>query len=168
MKATPVAYVGLGANLAAAGTTPAETLHAAVGALAALPQTRLKAASRVYISDPVDAEGPQFFNQVASLETLLPAQTLLDRLRAIEQDFGRERPYRNAPRTLDLDLLLLDDQQIDTPRLTLPHPRLHQRLFVLMPLAELDPTLAIPGRGGVTACLDAVQATQIQRCAPAP
>lgn len=168
MSAPPLAYVGLGANLANAADTPAQTLHAAVDALATLPQTRLTATSRVYISDPVDADGPQFFNQVASLQTRLPAQALLDRLQSIEQSFGREHPYRNAPRTLDLDLLMLDEQQIDSPRLTLPHPRMHQRLFVLMPLAEMDPSLVIPGRGTVAACLDAVLATQTQRCAPAP
>lgn len=167
MNAVSLAYVGLGANLAGTRDTPTQTLQGAIDALAALPQTRLKAASRVYLSDPVDASGPQYFNQVASLETGLPAEILLDHLQSIELAFGRERPYRNAPRTLDLDLLLLDDQVIDTPRLTLPHPRLHQRLFVLMPLAELDPCLKITGCGSVTACLDAVQATQTQHCARA-
>jgi 2-amino-4-hydroxy-6-hydroxymethyldihydropteridine diphosphokinase len=165
--AAPIAYIGLGANLGGVATTPVQTLHAAVDALAALPHTRLQAASRVYISDPVDASGPPYFNQVARLATELPAETLLDRLQAIENRFGRDRPYRNAPRTLDLDLLMLGDWQLDTPRLTLPHPRMHQRLFVLMPLAELDAALVIPGHGTVADCLAAVQATQSQRCVPA-
>jgi 2-amino-4-hydroxy-6-hydroxymethyldihydropteridine diphosphokinase len=162
-----LAYVGLGANLGSAGSTPAQTLVAATEALASLPQTRVDAVSRRYVSDPVDAAGPPFFNQVVRLRTHLSAPDLLDHLQAIERDFGRTRPYRNAPRTLDLDLLLLDDRIIDTPRLVVPHPRLHQRLFVLMPLAELDPALVIPGLGTVTGHLDAVQATQTQRCSPA-
>jgi 2-amino-4-hydroxy-6-hydroxymethyldihydropteridine diphosphokinase len=167
LSSDPVAYIGLGANLAAAGATPAQALHAAIDGLAALPQTRLEASSRLYISDPVDADGPPYFNQVARLQTRLTAQSLLDHLQSIERGFGRERPYRNAPRTLDLDLLLLGDQTIDTPRLVVPHPRMHERLFVLMPLAELDPGLVIPGRGKVTDHLDALQATRTQRCAPA-
>jgi 2-amino-4-hydroxy-6-hydroxymethyldihydropteridine diphosphokinase len=164
----PIAYVGLGANLASAATAPGQTLRAAIDMLASLPRTSLEACSRLYISDPVDAGGPPYFNQVVRLRTGLPAPALLDRLQAIEQAFGRERPYHNAPRTLDLDLLLLDDQVINTARLVVPHPRMHQRLFVLMPLAELDPELSIPGLGKVTDHLDAVQATQAQRCAPVP
>ena len=167
MTGVASAYVGLGANLPAAGRSPREALDDAVDALADIGQARLIATSRVYSSDPVDADGPTFFNQVASLEWPRDAEALLDALQAIEARFGRERPYRNAPRTLDLDLLMLGDRQLDTPRLTLPHPRMHQRLFVLMPLAELAPGLVIPGRGTVEDCLQAVLSTQTQRCAPA-
>jgi 2-amino-4-hydroxy-6-hydroxymethyldihydropteridine diphosphokinase len=161
------AYVGLGANLGRPGNTPQQTLAAAVEALATLPLTRLRAASRVYLSDPVDASGPPFYNQVACLQSELAAEPLLDELLAIEQRFSRERPYRNAPRTLDLDLLLWGDLRLDTPRLTLPHPRLHQRLFALLPLAELDPLLVVPGQGPLADCIAAVQASGTQRCAPA-
>jgi 2-amino-4-hydroxy-6-hydroxymethyldihydropteridine diphosphokinase len=160
------AYVGLGANLAGAGGTPPQALHAALDALGGLPATRLQGVSRLYCSDPVDAVGPTYFNQVACLQSELAPERLLDQLQSIEDRFGRERPYRNAPRTLDLDLLMMGKLQLDTPRLTLPHPRMHQRLFVLMPLAELAPDLTIPGHGTVSACLAAVQATRTQHCQP--
>jgi 2-amino-4-hydroxy-6-hydroxymethyldihydropteridine diphosphokinase len=162
-----IAYVGLGANLSAAGSSPRDALDAAVDALGGIAKTRLRASSQVYTSDPVDAEGPVFFNRVACLQTGLAPEALLDALQSVESRFGRERPYRNAPRTLDLDLLMLGDRQLDTPRLTLPHPRMHQRLFVLMPLAELAPDLLIPGRGSVKDCLADVLSTQTQRCEPA-
>jgi 2-amino-4-hydroxy-6-hydroxymethyldihydropteridine diphosphokinase len=162
-----IAYVGLGANLSAAGSSPRQALDAAVEALTGIEETRLTARSRVYVSDPVEAEGPVFFNRVACLQTRLAPEALLDALQSLEARFGRERPYRNAPRTLDLDLLLLGETQLDTPRLTLPHPRMHQRLFVLMPLAELAPDLIIPGRGAVKECLAEVLLTQTQRCEPA-
>jgi 2-amino-4-hydroxy-6-hydroxymethyldihydropteridine diphosphokinase len=93
-----------------------------VDALAAMAQSRLLRVSRVYTSDPVDAEGPLFYNQVACLQSALDAEALLDELQRIENQNGRERPYRNAPRILDLDLLMLGDRQIETARLTLPHP----------------------------------------------
>ena len=160
------AYVGLGANLPGIHGTPPAALDAAVQALSGVTASRLQAVSRVYVSDPVEAAGPPFFNRVAGLESRLEPEALLDELQAIEDLFGRERPYRNAPRTLDLDLLLFGGLQLQTPRLTLPHPRMHERLFVLMPLAELEPALVIPGHGTVAACLAAVQASQSQRCAP--
>jgi len=137
------AYVGLGANL---GDT-AQTLAAAYAALAALPQSVWVARSSLYRSAPVDAAGPDFLNAVAVLDTRLSAPALLQALQGIEADHGRQRPYRHAPRTLDLDLLLYGDQVLDTPTLTVPHPRLHQRAFVLEPLSELAPGLEIPGRG---------------------
>ncbi len=166
MTAAARAFVGLGANLPGSHGTPREALDAAVAALDAMPATSLQKASRLYVSDPVDADGPLFFNRVAQLQTRLAPEALLDELQAIEDRFGRERPYRNAPRTLDLDLLMVDELHLQTPRLTLPHPRMHERLFVLMPLAELDPSLAIAGRGTVAECLAAVQASQRQRCRP--
>jgi 2-amino-4-hydroxy-6-hydroxymethyldihydropteridine diphosphokinase len=133
-------FVGLGANLGDA----VATVQAAFEALGALPQTTCIARSSLYRSAPVDAQGSDYINAVAQLRTRLSPLALLDALQAIEDRFGRERPYRNAPRTLDLDLLLYGQQRIATPRLTVPHPRLHERAFVLMPLAEIAPDLAMP------------------------
>lgn len=163
MSATgPVtAFVGLGANLGEA----AETLRLALAALGGLPECRLLAASSVYRTAPVDASGPDYLNAVARLETSLAAEALLDELLALELRFGRERPYHHAPRTLDLDLLLHGEQIINTPRLTLPHPRAHQRAFVLVPLAELAPDLVLPGRGAITDWLGTVQGQAIERLA---
>ncbi|WP_422845790.1 2-amino-4-hydroxy-6-hydroxymethyldihydropteridine diphosphokinase [Acidovorax sp. M2(2025)] len=129
------AYIGLGANL---GDAPA-ALRAAVQALAALPSTQRLQCSALYRSAPVDATGPDFYNAVAALRTTLPPQELLAALQSIEAAAGRERPYRNAPRTLDLDILLIDNLSIDTPALTVPHPRMRERAFVLLPLAEIAP-----------------------------
>ena len=138
-----VAYVGLGANLGDARAT----LQAALAALAQLPSVTVMRMSPVYRSAPVDAAGPDFFNAVAELRTGLSPIRLLMAMQDIEQRFGRERPYPNAPRTLDLDLLLQGDAQLNTPSLTLPHPRLHLRAFVLRPLLDLVPGLAVPGLG---------------------
>jgi len=129
------AWIGLGANL---GDRQA-TLRSALSAIRALPGTRVQRVSSLYGSAPVDAGGPDYLNAVAQLCTTLVPQALLAQLQAIEQAAGRERPYRNAPRTLDLDILLYGDRVIDTPTLTVPHPRLHERAFVLYPLAELAP-----------------------------
>lgn len=155
------AFVGLGANLGEA----AETLRLALAALGGLPECRLLAASSVYRTAPVDASGPDYLNAVARLETSLAAEALLDELLALELRFGRERPYHHAPRTLDLDLLLHGEQIINTPRLTLPHPRAHQRAFVLVPLAELAPDLVLPGRGAIANWLGTVQDQAIERLA---
>jgi 2-amino-4-hydroxy-6-hydroxymethyldihydropteridine diphosphokinase len=151
------AYVGLGANL---GSDLLATLTQAAQALAALPGTRLVALSSAWRSAPVDAGGPDFLNAVAALETTLAPLELLDGLQAIEQAHGRERPYRNAPRTLDLDLLLYGDQVLDTPRLTLPHPRLGERAFVLRPLLEIAPGLSHLASG------QEWQAQRIERFSP--
>lgn len=133
------AYIGLGANLG----DSAATLHAALRELAATPGIQECLASPFYRSAPVDATGPDFVNAVARLRTTLAPLDLLDVLQAIEREHGRERPYRNAPRTLDLDLLLYDDLRLDTPRLTLPHPRMHERAFVLLPLRDLAPGMML-------------------------
>ena len=127
-------FVGLGANLGDRG----EALRQAVLAMAALPHTQVQAVSSLYSSAPVDATGPDYLNAVAQLQTQLPAQDFLEALQAIEQAAGRERPYRNAPRTLDLDILLWGDACLQTPTLSVPHPRMYARAFVLRPLAELD------------------------------
>lgn len=130
-----VAFVGVGANLGDARAA----VQAALQALGRLPHTRLCAASRLYGSAPLDADGPDYVNAVAQLHTSLPAPVLLGRLQQMEQAAGRQRPYWHAPRTLDLDLLLYGDGCISSPALTVPHPRMMQRAFVLRPLAELAP-----------------------------
>lgn len=152
-------FVGLGANLGDARAT----LEAALAALAALPGTRLLGRSSFYRTAPVDAGGPDYLNAVAELRSRLAPEALLDALQAIEQQHGRERPYRNAPRTLDLDLLLMGGRQQHSARLTLPHPRLHQRAFVLAPLAELAPGLVIEGLGLVAPLLAACADQAIER-----
>jgi len=135
VRAPVTAFVGVGANLGDAQGTVRE----AIAALGRLPGTHLVAASRLYRSAPVDAGGPDFINAVAQVETQLSAPELLVHLQQVEQAAGRERPYRNAPRTLDLDLLLFGDARIDSPALAVPHPRMHERAFVLLPLQELAP-----------------------------
>ncbi|WP_242697355.1 2-amino-4-hydroxy-6-hydroxymethyldihydropteridine diphosphokinase [Bordetella petrii] len=134
------AYVGLGANL---GDAPA-TLRTVLQELAATPGILACRPSGFYRSAPVDAAGPDFINAVAAVDTTLAPLALLDALQELENRHGRLRPYKNAPRTLDLDLLLYGDTVMDTPRLILPHPRMHQRAFVLAPLGELAPGLALP------------------------
>lgn len=135
-----VAYVALGANLGDARAA----LNAAVEALDDLPGTRVTARSSLYRSAPVDAGGPDYLNAVVRLTTGLTAPRLLEMLQQLEQAAGRERPYHHAPRTLDLDLLLYGDARIDSPRLTVPHPRMGARAFVLQPLAEIDASLVAP------------------------
>lgn len=137
MSSAVLAHVALGANLGDARATVSD----AIAALDRLPQTRLLRASGLYRSAPWEASGPDFINAVAAVETGLDAHELLRALQALELQAGRERPYRNAPRTLDLDLLLYGDAVIDTPDLSVPHPRLRERAFVLLPLAEIAPAL---------------------------
>ena len=158
------AYVGLGANLGDAQGT----LRAAMEALGRLPGTHLAACSSVYRTAPVQAQGPDFYNAVAAIDTSRSPDELLEDLLNLEQQFGRERPYRNAPRTLDLDLLLHGQAQFDTARLTLPHPRAHERAFVLAPLAELAPGLVLPGRGAVQLLLAAASDQRIERLVACP
>jgi 2-amino-4-hydroxy-6-hydroxymethyldihydropteridine diphosphokinase len=152
-------FVGLGANLGDA----AGTLRQALRALSELPGTEVTGVSSLYRSAPVDAQGPDFVNAVARLRTALAPLALLQALQAIELRHGRERPYRNAPRTLDLDLLLFGSLQLASPALTLPHPRMHQRAFVLRPLAELSPDLEIPGRGFVADALVCCAGQAVER-----
>ena len=127
------AYVGLGANLG----DPVATVQQALDDLAGLPQTRVTAASDLYRTAPHETEGPAFINAVAALSTGLTAPDLLEALQRLERRAGRERPWRYAPRTLDLDLLLYGDACIDSAGLTVPHPRLAERGFVLVPLAQI-------------------------------
>lgn len=132
---TAQAFIGLGANLGDRG----QALAQAVQTIGQLPGTQLVGLSSLYASAPVDASGPDFLNAVAAVQTRLAPLELLHALQAIELVAGRERPYRNAPRTLDLDVLCYGDLQQDTPELILPHPRMAERAFVLLPLAELAP-----------------------------
>ena len=154
------AFVGLGANLGDAEAA----LHAAVAGLAELAGSSVEGCSRTYRSAPVDAAGPDYLNAVVALDTELSALDLLHALQRIEQAHGRQRPYVNAPRTLDLDLLLYGDQTIAQPGLIVPHPRLHERAFVLLPLAELAPGLLIPGLGSVRDWLPGVAHQRIEVC----
>ncbi len=137
------AYIGLGANLGDA----VATLRQALRELRAIPGIDDCFPSPLYRSAPVDASGPDFINAVARLRTTLAPLDLLHALQAIERRHGRERPYRNAPRTLDLDLLMHGDLRLDTPRLTLPHPRMRERAFVLLPLRDLAPGMMLDGVG---------------------
>jgi 2-amino-4-hydroxy-6-hydroxymethyldihydropteridine diphosphokinase len=159
------AYVALGANLG----DPVATVRAACSALRKLPDTRFLAVSSLYRTAPVGLRNqPDFINAVAALEVdsaVLPAPSLLACLFAIETQFGRVRSVRNAPRTLDLDLLLYGAVQLDLPDLTLPHPRITERAFVLAPLAEIAPDLVIPGRGPLAALLPAVANQPVARLA---
>lgn len=134
-----MAYVGLGANL---GDARGTLLEALMG-LDALAEVRIVKTAPFYRTAPVDASGPDFINTVARLQTTLSPWRLLDALQALENRHGRERPYRNAPRTLDLDLLLYAGQTIADERLVVPHPRMHERAFVLAPLADIAPDLVL-------------------------
>lgn len=155
MKVT--AFIGLGANLA----DPAAQVEYAFGELARLPHTCLAARSSLYVSAPVGYDQqPDFINAAARLETGLSPRALLAALLDIEHRHGRERTFRNAPRTLDLDLLLYGAARFHEPGLALPHPRMHERAFVLEPLMEIAPELIIPGHGPLQ--------TLLARCADQP
>ena len=157
-----VAYVGIGANLA----SPQAQVLAALDELARLPQTRLSGRSSLYRSAPLGPVAqPDFVNAVARLETALAPQALLEALQEIERAHGRARSFRNAPRTLDLDLLLYGAERIATPVLAVPHPRMHERAFVLMPLLEIDPGAQVPDRGTVRALLADCAAQGVERLA---
>ena len=134
------AYVGLGANLGDA----ARAVAGAIEAIALLPATTVTARSSLYRSAPIDSSGPDYVNAVAQVRTALSAPALLAHLQRIELDAGRTRPWRNAPRTLDLDLLLYGSARVDSERLAVPHPRMHERAFVLLPLAEIAPDRVSP------------------------
>jgi 2-amino-4-hydroxy-6-hydroxymethyldihydropteridine diphosphokinase len=154
-----IAYIGIGANL---GDARANVDDALVR-LSALPGTALVRRSSAWRSAPIDSSGDDYVNAVACLDTALSATGLLAALHAIELAHGRERPYRNAPRTLDLDILLYGDQLIDLPDLHVPHPRMHQRAFVLEPLLEIAPDAMIPGLGPARGFLAAVAGQAISK-----
>lgn len=157
-----VATIGLGANL----DDPAEQVEHALAELDRLPATQLVARSRLYASAPVGyVDQPDFINAVAQVATALAPRVLLAALLEIEQQHGRQRSFRNAPRTLDLDLLLYGSAHFHEDGLTLPHPRMHERAFVLYPLLEIAPATHIPGRGRAA---DWLAACTGQSVAPLP
>jgi 2-amino-4-hydroxy-6-hydroxymethyldihydropteridine diphosphokinase len=152
------AFVGLGSNLGERETT----LRAAIGRLRTVPNVEVRAVSSLRDTEPVGyVDQPRFLNGVVELETSLSARSLLGVLLDLERAFGRDRGTAPpmGPRTLDLDLLLFGDATIDEPLLAVPHPRLHERRFVLEPLAELDPDLEVPGQGSVQALLSRLDST---------
>jgi len=155
-----IAYIGLGSNL----DDPLSQIRQALVQLNSIPGTRVMARSSLYRTAPVGLlEQPDFINAVASVQTTLKPQALLAALLAVENRQGRRRTIRNAPRTLDLDLLLYGEKIFDMEGLTLPHPRLHERAFVLAPLAEIAPGTIIPGRGRVEDLLARVDCNGVSR-----
>ena len=155
-----LAYIGLGANVG----KPRSQLQAALDELDGLPQTRITASSSLYRSAPLEfLEQPEFVNAVARIDTGLAPEALLDQLQDIENRHGRVRPFPGAPRTLDLDLLLYGDTTIQSPRLTVPHPRMHERAFVLRPLLELDAEISVPGKGLARTLLPSCSSQKIER-----
>ena len=154
-----IAFIGIGANLGDA----LANVEDAIDRLDELPDTMLVSISSSWRSAPIDSSGDDYINAVACIDTELAPLELLAALQAIELAHGRERPYRNAPRTLDLDILLYEGEQIDTPALQVPHPRMHERAFVLAPLLEIAPGANIPGRGPATSFMAGVADQQISR-----
>ena len=154
--ASPVtAFIALGSNL----DDPPAQIHSALRALAALPETRLVRASSLYRNPPVGyLKQPDFVNAAAMVETRLAPRALLDQLLAIEATRGRVRDFPNAPRPLDLDIALYGERVVREPGLTIPHPRLLERAFVLVPLAEIAPEAVVPGGGKVADLAHAVDA----------
>jgi 2-amino-4-hydroxy-6-hydroxymethyldihydropteridine diphosphokinase len=152
-------YIGLGGNLG----DPVQTLRQAIAALGGLAGTQLLRASSLWRTAPLGhTQQPDFVNAVAEVGSTLAPRALLQELLALEQRFGRERSFANAPRTLDLDLLLFGDLIVEEAGLTLPHPRMHERAFVLAPLIELAPECVIPGRGRAADCLERLSGQPIE------
>jgi 2-amino-4-hydroxy-6-hydroxymethyldihydropteridine diphosphokinase len=154
-----ISYIGIGANLGNARAN----VDDAVARLGLLPQSRLLRTSPYYRSAPIDSSGDDYVNAVAAIDTTLSAEDLLAALHGIEADHGRERPYRNAPRTLDLDVLLYGDAVIATATLTVPHPRMLERAFVLRPLLDIAPAIVVPGYGRAAAFFSNVSKQVIER-----
>ena len=156
------AFVALGSNLGG----PVAQVNAGFAALDTLPATRVVARSSLYRSAPAGyPDQPDFINAVAAVETALAPRALLEGLLAIERGHGRVRDFPNAPRTLDLDVLLYGDLRLHEHGLTIPHPRLHERAFVLLPLAEIAPQRVIPGRGRVSELLRVIDASGVKQLA---
>jgi 2-amino-4-hydroxy-6-hydroxymethyldihydropteridine diphosphokinase len=156
------AFVALGSNL----EDPQQQVLRALAELDGLPETRVTARSALYRTAPVGYDNqPDFINAAAEVSTTLEPLALLRALLALETAHGRERPFPNAPRVIDLDLLLYDDLELHDPELTLPHPRLHERGFVLFPLADIAPELHVPGRGVVRDLLQALPDQGVARMA---
>jgi 2-amino-4-hydroxy-6-hydroxymethyldihydropteridine diphosphokinase len=161
VNAEIVAYIGIGANL----DNAADNVRTALTALDGIDATRVTAQSSLFRTAPIDADGDDYVNAVARVHTRLTAEALLQALLTLEQTFGRERSYVNAPRTLDLDMLLYGDRMIESPSLTVPHPRMTARAFVLIPLLQIDPFITIPGRGAAHQFVPAVADQAIQKIA---
>jgi 2-amino-4-hydroxy-6-hydroxymethyldihydropteridine diphosphokinase len=156
------AFIALGSNL----QDPAAQVSSALREIAELPGTRLLRHSSLYRTAPVGYDNqPDFINAAAEVSTTQQPLALLRALLGLEARHGRERPFANAPRVLDLDLLIYDDQVMQTPELTLPHPRLYERGFVLFPLAEIAPDLDIPGKGRVSDLISACQDQGMEKMA---
>ena len=158
--ATTEAFVALGANL----ENPVQQVRQAIAELGSIEHTRVLTVSSLYRTAPVGyADQPDFINAVAKLQTGLSPHEMLEALHAIENRHGRRRSVRNAPRTLDLDLLLYGTRVSAEADLTLPHPRMHERAFVLMPLAEIAPDLTVPGRASVAQLLARVERSGVEK-----
>lgn len=137
------AFIGLGGNVG----DSRQILTDAIICLAQIPSIQIDARSCFYISSPVDAPGNDYINNVISISTSLPPMPLLHACQAVEKNFGRERPFEKAPRTLDIDVLIYDDLACADPELIIPHPRITERMFVLLPLLELEPEIELPLHG---------------------
>lgn len=149
-----IAYVALGANLG----DPLKALPEVIDVIGAVEGIKVTGRSRFYSTAPIDSSGPDYTNAVIRIETTIEPEALLQTLLAIEKDFGRQRPVgiHNAPRTMDLDLLLYGDVEMASQTLILPHPRMHERAFVLVPLADIDETVEIARKGRVKDLLPTV------------
>ena len=149
-----IAYVALGANLG----EPLKALPEVIDVIGAVEGIKVTGRSRFYSTAPIDSSGPDYTNAVIRIETTIEPEALLQTLLAIEKDFGRQRPVgiHNAPRTMDLDLLLYGDVEMASQTLILPHPRMHERAFVLVPLADIDETVEIARKGRVKDLLPTV------------
>jgi 2-amino-4-hydroxy-6-hydroxymethyldihydropteridine diphosphokinase len=155
-----IAYIALGSNL----DNPKMQIQDAFAEIDEIENTRLLQTSSLYASAPWGyADQPDFVNAVASVETELPARVLLDELLKIETWHGRERSFPNSPRTLDLDIALYGNEIVDEERLKIPHPRMHERAFVLVPLAEISPELVIPGQGAIRKLLERCSDPSLKR-----
>lgn len=157
------AFIAVGANL----DQPEQQVAEGIAALGALPDTELVRASSLYRSAPVGyRDQPDFINAVAEVRTGLSARALLEALLALELSRGRVREFPNAPRTLDLDIVVFGGLEVHEPGLTIPHPRMHQRAFVVVPLAEIAPETMVPGRGRVRDLLAGIDAASLAKLAP--
>ena len=154
-----IVYIGIGSNLGNA----IDNVTSAINSLGRLADTLLEKASSLYRTAPIDADGDDYVNAVVKISTTLSPESLLRALWQIEKTFGRQRPYRNAPRTLDLDMLLYNADCISTAHLTIPHPRMTERAFVLVPLAEIAPDIVIPKQEPLSILLERVKNQEIHR-----
>lgn len=154
-----LAFIGLGGNIGDAK----QLIKDAIVCLAQRPELRVKTRSCMYKSAPIDATGNDFINAVISIETSIQPKELLAICHQVENEFGRDRPFVNAPRTLDLDLLIYDEVEINDEHLTIPHPRLTERAFVLLPLLEISPNLGLPGLGQLSQYLQHVEHQRIEK-----